>query len=64
VRLGVYDILGREVALLVDERKAVGRYEVRWDATGCPSGVYLCRMMIGGGDVPVSVRVRRMLLLR
>jgi hypothetical protein len=44
VRLSVYDLLGREVAVLVNERKAPGRYEVRFDASGLSSGVYLCRM--------------------
>jgi hypothetical protein len=40
VRLAVYDLLGREVAVLVDEPKATGMYDVKWDATGIPSGVY------------------------
>ena len=47
VRLAVYDLLGREVAVLIDERKTAGRYEVGWDATGFPSGVYICRMVAG-----------------
>jgi hypothetical protein len=44
VRLAVYDLLGREVALLMDELKEPGRYEVKWDAGGCASGVYILRM--------------------
>jgi hypothetical protein len=44
VRIAVYDILGREVAVLMDEKKEAGRYEVKWDASGFASGVYICRM--------------------
>lgn len=47
VRLAVYDLLGRELAVLANERKAAGRHEVRWDATGFPSGIYVCRMTAG-----------------
>jgi hypothetical protein len=44
VRLAVYDLLGREVAVLLNEEKAPGTYEIRWDASKFPSGVYFCRM--------------------
>ena len=44
VRLAVFDFLGREVAMLVNERKAVGSYEIRFDASGFSSGVYLYRL--------------------
>jgi hypothetical protein len=47
VHLGVYDLLGREVALLVHERKPPGTYEVRFDGARLSSGVYLCRMTAG-----------------
>jgi hypothetical protein len=45
VRLGVYDLLGREVKVLVDERKEPGSYTVTWDASGNPAGVYWCRII-------------------
>jgi hypothetical protein len=44
VRLTVYDLLGREVAVLVDEPKRPGEYTVTWDAGGMASGVYVYRM--------------------
>jgi len=44
VRLAVYDLLGREVALLVDEAKRPGEYTVTWDAGGMASGVYVYRL--------------------
>ena len=53
VRLAVYDLLGQEVAVLVNERRAPGSYEVTFNArqpggqaTGLASGVYLYRMTI------------------
>jgi hypothetical protein len=47
VKLTVYDLLGREVAVLVNERKAPGSYEVKFDGKGLASGVYLYRMQAG-----------------
>jgi len=47
VRLAVYNALGAEVAVLVDETQAAGRYEARFDATDLPSGLYIYRMTAG-----------------
>jgi hypothetical protein len=47
VRLIVYDLLGREVAVLVNEKKAPGSYQVRFDASGLSSGVYFYRLQSG-----------------
>jgi PKD repeat protein len=41
VRIRVYDIQGREVAVLVNEKVAAGRYKVDFDGTGFASGVYV-----------------------
>ncbi len=59
VTLTVYDILGREVALLVNEKKAPGVYRVEFDGTGLASGVYIYRMTAG-----TYVQARKMLLLK
>jgi hypothetical protein len=59
VRIVVYDLLGREVKVLMDENKDAGRHEVTWDATGCASGVYICRMTAGS-----SVESIKMVLTR
>ncbi len=47
VRVSVYDILGREIAVLVNERKGPGVYPVSWHSGNAPSGVYLVRMETG-----------------
>jgi hypothetical protein len=47
VKLKIYDILGREVATLVDEIKQAGNYEVKFDASGLISGTYFYRITIG-----------------
>jgi hypothetical protein len=47
VKLSVFDLLGREVAVLVNERKAPGRYEVRFDGSELSSGVYFYRLTAG-----------------
>ncbi len=47
VTLRVYDLLGRQVATLVDEEKPPGSYTVEWNATGLASGVYYYRLQAG-----------------
>jgi hypothetical protein len=58
VTLTMYDVLGREVATLVDEVKQPGRYTVTWDAGGVASGVYFYRLQAGN-----FVDVKKMLLV-
>ncbi len=48
VRLAVYDLLGREVALLVNEKRNLGMYQASFDGTGFASGVYITRLTAGG----------------
>ena len=45
VKLIVYDILGREVSTLVNEKLNAGSYEVSWNSAGYPSGVYFYRLI-------------------
>jgi hypothetical protein len=47
IRLVVYDILGQEVAVLMDGVQQAGVHEVRFDATGLASGVYIARLSAG-----------------
>jgi hypothetical protein len=48
VKLVVYDIMGREVEMLVNERQAAGSYEAVWDGTRFASGVYFYRLTAEG----------------
>jgi hypothetical protein len=59
VRLVVYDLLGRQVAVLLDEPKAPGTHVVRFNAGGLASGLYMYRITSG----PFT-EARKMLLLR
>lgn len=47
VTLKVYDVLGKEVATLVNENKAVGNYEVDFNASQLPSGMYIYKIQSG-----------------
>jgi len=47
VTLKVYDLLGREVATLVNEREDAGAYSVRWNASGFATGMFLVRIQAG-----------------
>jgi photosystem II stability/assembly factor-like uncharacterized protein len=59
VRIGVYDVLGRLAAVLVDGELSPGAYTVDWDASSSPSGVYYARMSAGAFSATV-----KMLLVR
>ena len=59
VRLAVYDLLGSEVAVLVNETKTPGRYNVTFEAGELASGVYLYRLLVGD-----HVQTRKMVLIR
>jgi len=48
VKLVVYDILGREAKILVDEFKQAGSYNIEFDASSLASGVYFYRLESGG----------------
>lgn len=47
VTLKVFDVLGREIATLVNQRQTAGRYRVVWNGTGFASGVYYYRLQAG-----------------
>jgi len=44
VRISIYDILGREIKLIVNTKQSPGRYDIKWDAAGYPSGMYFYRL--------------------
>lgn len=59
VTLKVYDLLGREVATLVDEYKPAGRYEVEFNGLYLSSGVYFYQLISNG-----FIQTRKMTILR
>ncbi len=59
VRLVVYDLLGREVAVLVDGYQTPGEHRVTFDARSLASGIYFYRLIAGG-----AVQTRKMALVR
>ena len=59
VKLVVYDVLGNEVATLVNEEKPAGEYEVEFNAKGLPSGIYFYRLIAGS-----YIKTRKMILLK
>jgi hypothetical protein len=59
VSLKVFDVLGRQIATLVDEQKTAGTYSARWDATNVPSGTYLYRLANEG-----HVAAKTMILMK
>jgi len=59
ISLVVYDVLGRSVATLVNERKLPGTYEVTFDGSALSSGVYFCRLAAGS-----YAEVRKMALVK
>ena len=55
----MYDILGREVSVLVNQKREAGVYELKFDGLNLASGVYFYRLQAGS-----FVQTRRLLLLR
>lgn len=59
VTLAVYDLLGREIATLVNEVKEPGSYKVNFNASNLPSGVYTYRIQSGN-----FVQTKKMMLMK
>jgi Secretion system C-terminal sorting domain len=59
VNLKVFDLLGREVAMLVNEVKSIGNYELTFNAANLPSGVYFYRLQVGS-----FTETKRLVLLK
>lgn len=59
VDLTIYNILGQKIRTLVDEIKQPGRYEVKFDASSLPSGIYIYRIKTGE-----YINSKKMLLIK
>lgn len=60
VNLKVYDVLGSEIATLLNEEKPAGEYTINFDASGMTSGVYIYKLKVGSD----FIASRKMILLR
>jgi len=59
VTIKVYDILSNEIAVLVNEEKSAGSYEIEFHASSLPSGVYFYQLIAGN-----FVETKKMILLK
>ena len=59
VRMEIYDILGRRLAVLIDEQKEAGYHSLIWQASNVPTGVYFYRIKTGDFE-----KTRKMMLLK
>ncbi len=64
VTLGVFNILGKEVATLVQARRPAGTYSVRFDSRDLPSGVYFYRLEFSDSKMKPFVQTKKMVLLK
>jgi hypothetical protein len=67
VVLMVFNILGQEVATLVDETQEPGYKSVQWDASGVSTGMYFYRLQVRpteGGQAGDYVSAKKLMLLR
>jgi len=59
VSLKIYDLLGNEITTLVNEEKPIGNYEVEFNATGLPSGIYFYKLQAGD-----FIQTKKMILMK
>ena len=59
VKLKIYDLSGREITTLVNERKPAGGYSVEWNAEGLASGIYYYRLEAGN-----HIETRKMVVMK
>jgi mannose/cellobiose epimerase-like protein (N-acyl-D-glucosamine 2-epimerase family) len=66
VELKVFDILGREINTLVNEQKPLGSYEIEFNASGLPSGIYFYRLQAVpiGRQAGTFVETKKMILMK
>ena len=63
----IYDILGREITTLFNEQIKPGTYEVEWDGSNYPSGVYFYNLKLSNALAPLSIEfseTKKMVLLK
>lgn len=56
VQIGVYDMLGRQIAMIVDEEKSAGHHKVEWEAAHLASGMYFYILTVQGSEANQVLR--------
>ncbi|MCI0715417.1 MAG: exo-alpha-sialidase [Chlorobi bacterium] len=64
VRLIIYDMLGGEVTTLINEELNPGTYEVDWDASNYPSGVYYYQLTVNSEQLTQYADTKKMVLIK
>jgi hypothetical protein len=59
VELSIYNVLGQRIATLINKKQPTGQYQVNWDASAYPSGIYYYRMTAGDFQ-----QTRKMILIK
>jgi hypothetical protein len=59
VTLKIYDVLGNEIAILVNGERSAGYYETEFDALGLASGIYIYRIQVNS-----NIETKKMILLK
>lgn len=59
VQIKIFDVLGNEIEILINEEKPAGIYELTWDAGNLPSGIYFYQLRAGD-----FVKTKKMILLK
>jgi len=66
VSLKIYNLIGEELFTLVNEDKAIGNYEIEFNAKALPSGIYFYRLQVypANGGAGIFVETKKMILLK
>jgi hypothetical protein len=64
VKLSIYNILGQEVAILVNEQMQPGNYSIQWNASSMSSGLYFTRLSVQTWTGQPFLQTRKMLLTK
>jgi hypothetical protein len=67
MQLKIYDVLGREVSVLVNENLSAGKYEVDWNAESFSGGVYYYKIIVCDPSSNVEqsfTETRKMILIK
>jgi hypothetical protein len=59
ITLKVYDILGNEIATFVNEEKSAGSYEISFNGSGLPSGIYFARLTTGNQSAIIKMSLMK-----